>query len=274
MKTLQQAIQDNAGRQAQALAKHLAASHLNDWDDLTKSKLNDFKDYLTREVAPSSARTYFAVLKTIIGRYEEEVDIPCEHFRNVLRSKNDKPVKTYLTREELERLERVRTTTPTERYVLSCFMVGAYTGMRVSDTMEVSVENIKDGMLTYVSIKTGVHATVPCGERVARHIAFISEHRQAISQAGYNKAIQRLCKRAGIDERVKVHHGGKDYTKEKWECISSHSARISFCTNLATLEVPITDLKQMAGHTNIQMTERYICKTEVKLNERAKQYFQ
>lgn len=274
MKTLHEAITAHAGNQAPALLKHLKTAALNDWDDLTKSRLNDFRDTLTRNVAPASAQTYLAVLKSIIGRYEEEAPIPCTNFRQVLHNcKKDTPVKTYLTVQELAQLERVETQSDTEKYVLYCFLVGAFTGMRISDTLEVSPENIQEGALSYVSIKTGVHATIPCSERVSGYIAFLNDHKLTVSPAGYNKAIRRLCKRAGITERVKVHKGGKDYTKEKWECISSHSARISFCTNLASLEVPITDLKQMAGHTNIRMTERYICRTEVKLSERARQYF-
>lgn len=274
MKTFLQAIQDNAGTQAAALTKHLTTKGLNDWNDLTKVNLCDFRDYLTKAVATSSAKTYLAVLKTVIGRYEDEGLIPCNQFRTILTAKNDKPVKTYLTTDELHQLEQVDIKSLAERYVLYCFLVGAYTGMRISDTLAATKENIQNNRLSYVSIKTGVHATIPCSERVKEYLEYLNDHRMEISQMGYNKAIRRLCQRAGITERVKVRRGGKDAVKEKWECISSHSARISFCTNLAGLDVPMTDLKQMAGHTNIQMTERYIVNTEINLSERALKYFE
>lgn len=170
MKTLHEAITAHAGNQAPALLKHLKTAELNDWDDLTKSRLNDFRDSLTRNVVLASAQTYLAVLKSIIVRYEEEAPITCTNFRQLLHNcKKDTPVKTHLTVQELAQFERVETQSDTEKYVLFCFPVGASTVMRISDTLEVSPENIQEGALSYVSIKTGVHATIPCSERARQY---------------------------------------------------------------------------------------------------------
>ena len=272
-KTLQQAIAAHAGQAAPSLLKHLTLSGINDWADLTKANLNDFRDALNERVAVSSARTYIAVLKALMGRYEDEDLFPCKDFRTVLHAKNDKPVKTYLTRSELNDLEGVQTKNENERFVLLSFIVGAYTGMRVSDVREVSNENIEDGMLTYVSIKTGVHATVPCSERIAGYIDYLRQNDSDMSLFCYNETIRRLCKRAGITDRVKIRHGGKDMVKEKWECVSSHTARISAATNLAIAGVPLCDIKQILGHSNEQMTSRYVASHKVKLNDKAMAYF-
>ena len=74
---------------------------------------------------------------------------------------------------------------------------------------------------------------------------------------------------AGIDAEVKVRKAGKDYTARKWECVSGHTARISFCTNLAVAGVPLCDIKTLAGHTSEAMTERYIAAHTPKLGSRA-----
>lgn len=274
MKTLILAIQDHAGPQAAALLKHTQAAGILSWADCTRTKLSDFRDYLNDTVAMSSVHTYLAVFKSILGRYEEEVDIPCKNFRDVLKAKNDHPVKAYLTMEELERLERVETKSDKERFVLACFIVSAYTGMRISDTLRVEPENILNGYLNYVSVKTKIHATVPCRERIPAYIKEIRTSKVRISEAGYNKAIRRLCKRAGISERVKVRRGGIDAVKEKWECVSSHTARISFCSNLSALEVPLLEVKQMAGHSTTAMTERYIANGAIKISDKALAFFQ
>lgn len=273
MKTLKQAIADHAGQAAPALLKHLALSGIGDWGDLTKANLSDFRDALGERVAASSAKTYIATLKALMGRYEDEGVFPCKDFRTVLHAKNDSPVKTYLTKDELDRLERMPVKNDNEKFVLYSFLVGAYTGMRVSDVREVSGENIEDGMLTYVSIKTGVHATVPCSERTEGYIRWLRENDSDITLAGYNNIIRRLCRRAGINERVKVRHGGRDMIKEKWECVSSHTARISAATNLAVAGTPLCDIRQILGHTNEQMTSRYVASHKVKLNDRAMAYF-
>lgn len=273
MKPLRQAINDYAGGQAQALSKHLKASGISCWSDCTKANLSDFRDALTEQVAPSSAKTYIAVLKAILARYEDEGIIPCKTFREVLKVKNDKPVKAFLSTEELERLMQVPTRTSNEIFVLYSFLVGAFTGMRVSDARAVTSENINNDQLSYVSIKTGVHATIPVGERVKGYIDYLRANDSDMTLVTYNDIIRRLCKRAGLTERVKVRHGGKDAVKEKWECVSSHTARISFATNLAIAGLPMIDLSRLCGHTSTQMSERYVAQHEVKLNDRAMAYF-
>ena len=160
-----------------------------------------------------------------------------------------------------------------ERQVVYQFLIGAYTGMRISDIRVVTEENVVDGSLSYVSQKTAVHAVVPCSERVLGYITWVQQHEQDITLPGYNKAIRRLCKRAGITTRVKVYKAGETLTGEKHEFVSSHTARISFCTNLAKLHVPILDISRMAGHTSTAMTERYIVDTNVELPAAAQKYF-
>lgn len=273
MKTLQEAIQAHGGATAPALRKYLNECQLNGWEDLTKANLNDFRDHVCQNVAQSTARTYFAVLKTILGRYEDDADF-CRGYRDILTAKNVKPVKTFLTARELERLEQVEVRGGVEQYVLDEFLIGAYTGMRISDAREVSRENMADGYLSYVSIKTGVHAVVPMKAGVAERIARVQEGGVTVSLAGYNKALRRLCRRAGVAERVTVYKAGRSIKGEKWEFVSSHTARISFATNLSLLGVPMMDISRLMGHTSVSMTERYVVPTQVKISSRALKYFE
>lgn len=271
--TLIEAIRTKGGQQGASLEKHLLATGLNDWNDLTRLHLNDLREHLETTVARSSAHTYLAVFKAILDQFSEEVDIPCRNYREVLRTKNERPHKTFLTKEELERLEGVRTKNDTERYVLDEFLIGAYTGMRVSDTNEVSIENIQDGHLTYVSLKTGVRATIPVNERMVERIERVRGTHLEMYLATYNTILRRLAERAGISEMTKVVKAGKHLCKPKHELISSHTARISFCTNLARLKVPLLDISRLAGHTSTTMTERYIVPTTIDLSESAMAYF-
>lgn len=272
MKTLHQVIETNAGGQSRALLKHLNAHYIMDWPDLTKANLANFRDALLNEVAPSSAKTYMAVLRAIMSRYEEEVNIPCRNYAEVLRVKGDRPVKTYLSMAELERLEHVHIKNESEQKVLDEFLIGAYTGMRISDTREVSEENVNEGHLSYVSIKTGVHASIPLKPGVLERISR-SRCTPELPLCTFNRIIRRLCRRAGITSKVKVRHAGKDTTLQKWECISSHTARISFVSNLAALGVPIIEISKMAGHTSTGMTERYIANGSIKVSARAMAFF-
>lgn len=272
MRTLHEAIQAHAKGAAPALTRYLNECRLNDWEDLTRANLNDFRDLVTERVAQSTARTYFAVFKAILKRYEDDADF-CKDYANILKAKNEKPVKTFLTMRELERLERVEVKSDYERIVLDEFLIGAYTGMRISDAKEISEENMANGYISYVSIKTGVHAVVPMKNGIAERIRRVQANECDVNLMTYNRVLRNLCKRAGITERVKVFKAGEHDKGQKWEFISSHSARVSFCTNLANLGVPLLQIAKMAGHTSQSMTERYIVKTNVELDARALKFF-
>lgn len=274
MKSLYEAITAHAGGQTQALLRHLNESGINEWTDLTKSNLSDFKDHLLASVATSTSRTYLAVLKGILARYEEDVNIPCKSYREVLKMKNEKCVKTFLNPNELRALEETQPNGQTEMLVKCQFLIGAYTGMRISDIKTVTPENIENGNVRYVSQKTSIEALVPCSERVAKLITVAASYQQDISLCGYNKAIRRLCKRAGITDKVKVFKAGKTIIGEKWEFVSSHTARISFATNLAACNVPVLSISKLCGHTSVTTTQHYIVDQAVKLNDLAMEYLQ
>ena len=273
MRSLHDAVLAHAKGSAPALIKYLSEANLNDWEDLTKANLNDFRDLLTERVAQSSARTYFAVIKAILKRYEDEVDF-CKSYADILKAKNEKPLKTFLNKKELEQLESVSVKNPNEQYVLDVFMIGAYTGMRVSDAMEISEENMSNGFVSYVSIKTGIQAVIPMKEGIDERIRRVQANECDMPVMTYNRIIRRLCQRAGITERVKVFKGGEHLNGERWEYVSSHTARISFATNLSILGVPLIQISRCMGHTNTAMTERYIVPTQVHFSPTALKYFQ
>ena len=273
MRTIHEAIQAHAKGATPALLRYLNECGLNDWQDLTKANLNDFRDHVAERVAQSTARTYFAVFKAILKRYEDDADF-CKDYADILKAKNEKPVKTFLTVKELERLERVEPTTPNEQSVLDEFLIGAYTGMRISDAREISEENMSNGYISYVSIKTGVHAVVPMKKGIAERIERVQANEYDLPLATYNNILRRLCKKANIAERVKVYKAGEHKKGEKWEYVSSHTARISFATNLVDMGVPLINVSRMMGHTSTQMTERYVVKTRAEVSEKALKYFQ
>lgn len=273
MKSLHQAIQAHGKGTVPALTKYLNECNLNDWRDITKANLNDFRDVVLENVAQSTARTYFAVLKSILARYEDEIDF-CKDYRNILKAKLEKPVKTFLTMKELEQLERVDAESMNEQYVLDVFLIGAYTGMRVSDAMEISEENMSNDYVSYVSIKTGIQAVIPMKEGIDERIRRVQANNCEMSVMTYNRIIRRLCQRAGITERVKVFKAGDHLKGEKWEYVSSHTARISFATNLSILGVPLIQISRCMGHTSTAMTERYVIPTRVQFSPKALKYFQ
>lgn len=272
MKTLDQAIEKMAQGAALSLRKHFAAVGIHTWDDITRTSLYEFRDTLAESVAPSTARTVCAYAKSLLNRYSDELDLPKE-WEKILTVKNEKPLRTYLTPNELSRFEQVDTKSRAEAIVKAQSLVEAFTGARISDIMELTPENIVDGVLTYVSKKTGVRASVPVSRKVEWWIAYAQEHRaDEPTLVARNLIIRRLAKKAGIVEPVVVYRAGKTLKAPKYEQLSSHSFRISFVTNLQKSGMDLLSLARLAGHTNTDMTERYCAPTTPILTREAVAY--
>ena len=270
---LEKAIVSETGHQSKALLKHLAAAGVYDWPDLTeKGGIYRLRDELRETCAPSTARTYMATMKGFLARHDEERGV-CKDYRKILKNKADKAVRTYLTKGELQRVERCEILTERERLVRARFLIGAYTGMRISDAMEVSTSNVSHGMMTYVAKKTGSEATVPCPRKVLDLIAYVKANDCEMSLMTYNKVLRIVCMKSGVNSTVKIHLGGETQEGPKWKFVSSHTARISFATNLANAGVPLIQLAGMMGHSSTQMTERYIANKSVQLSDSAMEYF-
>lgn len=274
MRALYESIERAASNKGQAASviKHLKAVGIQDWGDLTKSNLFDLKDHLSESVAPNTAKTVLASLKAFLRRYEDDINLP-KGWDDIVRSRGEKPLKTYLTTSELGKLEGVATKNDIERIVLNQFLVSAWTGMRISDTKGVCIEKVEEGVLTYVSQKTKTTATIPLRPGVMERIQWLQSYGKDLYLATYNDAIRRLARRAGIRSAVVVFKEGKEMRGEKWEFVSSHTARISFCTNLAKTGTDLLTISRLAGHSSVEMTQRYCVPTKVDLNAKARSFF-
>ena len=272
MKTLYEEIQRHGGKSAPCLVKHLKAAGIAEWDELTRANLFALRDELRESVSPNSAKFYLAAIRAIIARFEDEIELP-KDWRAAFRAKSEKPVKTFLSPKEIDSFAKVTPRNERERYVQAAFLCGCWTGARVSDIMEFTELNIRDGMLTYVAKKTGIQSIIPVKPGLENYIAIVQRYNGEVCLMTYNRIVRDLARRAGINKEVKIHKAGKTRVIKKWEALSSHSARISAASNLAMLGVPMADIKNILGHTSIAMSERYVVPTEVKLSPAAMKYF-
>lgn len=161
-----------------------------------------------------------------------------------------------------DRLERVR----------DLFLVGCWTGLRFSDVTRLRRENIKDGIISIVQSKTDELVAIPVHpvfERIWEKYG--GELPTSISNQKFNEYIKEVCKLAGIDGGVlkSITKGGKRRTEryEKWELVSSHTARRSFATNLYKSGFPSISIMQITGHKTETAFLKYI---KVSKSEHAK----
>lgn len=249
-----------------------------DWENLTKPNMVTFREFLCNDMAQSSARQYLAKTKAVIDVYSDEIKLP-KDWRKVLTVKDDESQHIYLTEDEIKRIIEYHPDTINEATVQQQFILGCLTGARHSDYSRFTKANVTStGNLVYVSKKTHVKAEVPLSP-VALEILFgtshpyAEAHKREVSDATFNDTIRRICNLCDIDEEVQLYTKGKFWRGRKFEAVSSHTSRRSFCTNLYLRCRDLMLVSKLAGHSNTTMTERYICCGMESLTENAMKYF-
>lgn len=227
-----------------------------EWADLTKINLATITTYIKSKVAPNSACTYLNIIKALLNEYSEEGIIPCKSLTGVLNGKKVPSQHIALTEEELNALDSYIPKSQTESDVKNLFMKCLLTGGRSSDAKRMTKRNITDGILSYVSQKTKTEVKQPVHNRLEKYLCKpYKEHATSVA----NRTIQRICKSLGMTEDVQLYIGGKLKTGQKWQFITMHTARRTFCTILAQKDVPVEVIRTLAGHSTSNMTDRYIC---------------
>lgn len=230
------------------------------WKNLTKIGLAKFVDYMNERLATSSVKTYAAMLKAVLNLYNEEVKLPRDYDK-VLSVRGETSSNTWLNDLEIEALITYIPVNATERLVKNQFIMGCVTGARHSDYIGFTRENIVNKRLVYVSKKTHIRAEVPLSPVVER---LLTENEmfylagKEVSDPTFNATIRDICRKVGINERLKLYRAGEFVEGAKYEFISSHTARRSFATNLYLRGADLYAISKMMGHSSVTMTEGYI----------------
>ena len=227
-----------------------------DWDNITKVNLTRFAAALRGRLSQNTAKFYCAMLKSVLSLYNDEVELPGDYSK-ALSLKSETSVSTWLTESDIDKLINYEPRTKNERIVRDQFILGCLTGARYSDYTRFTETNIKGDKIVYVSQKTKIKAEIPlsdAAERIIRSGSAIGE----LSMVTFNKTIRNICKSCGIDELTQVFHKGEDAIGEKWEFVSSHTARKSFATNVYLRCRDIFLVSRYMGHSSVDMTATYI----------------
>lgn len=228
------------------------------WENLTKLRLQKFVNYLSERISQNGVATYCSRLKSVLTAYNEEVDLPRDYGK-VLQIRRDNSQHTYLDDSELNLLIRYSPAGRAEQIIRDWFLIGCLTGARHSDYVRFTPKNIRDGQLQYVSIKTHIYAAIPVSNMLRKLIMRSVEYTERYSDVYFNRILKRICRNAGIRNEITLFTQGEFKSGEKWEFITSHTARRSFATNLYKRGVDIYTISRLCGHSSVEMTKQYIC---------------
>ena len=176
----------------------------------------------------------------------------------------------YLTEEEVERLEQLKITNPKRRVVRDLFLIGCETGLRFSDYSRLHQGLIEDGRLMISPMKTrktsgSQRLIIPLSSRFNQILSYYdyavpSYPRYRVAE--FNKVIRELCKEAGITSTkllVKNNRGEVvEIKKPKYEMVSSHTGRRTFCTLKFLKGMPAIAIMKFSGHKTERSFMKYL----------------
>jgi len=143
------------------------------------------------------------------------------------------------------------------------FLLLAWTGSRFSDLDKIGKSSIIDNTITYRQQKTNTLVKIPLHPEVNEILnKYNFKMPEVISNQKFNDYIKDACKLAKIDgnETFTRTVGGKLITevKPKYELVSSHTCRRSFCTNMYKRGLPTIMIMSISGHKTEKSFLKYI----------------
>lgn len=143
------------------------------------------------------------------------------------------------------------------------FILGCLTGLRFSDFSTLKPEDLKRDMLYKKQAKSDHWVIIPLREEAK--LIFTRQFKDKISEltnAEFNRHIKTIGKLAGINRTIKFSYkkGNKDVpvVKPKFEWITTHTARRSFCTNEFLAGTPVELIMKISGHKSVKDFYKYI----------------
>lgn len=240
------------------------------FQDITLDFHDEFVEHLrSKDLSDNYIGTQIKNLKTIMNvaferGYHENMDYKKSAF-TVLK---EDVAHIYLTMEELQRIEKVDLTEkPRYDTARDLFLIGAFTGLRVSDFKKLKSNNLQE----YEGVKHFEVKTGKTGKIVAiplhRVVNKILKNRNGklpkkIPEQEINRLIKQIGRMAKINEEVKFErtHGGvkQEVTSKKYEQIANHTGRRSFCTNAYISGMPVIDIMAISAHSSEKVFYNYI----------------
>lgn len=234
---------------------------------------DNFLQYLyNQNMLQNSAQKLIATLKTMLNDATErglnssiifkskKFNTPIEEVHSIYLDLNELKKLNQIDLSKKLKLDRVR----------DLFLIGAFTGLRFSDFTNIKSENIvtKDGndLIIITPQKTGrvlKNVIVPIHPIVKSILQKYDGHTpKPLSNQKMNEYLKELGQIAEFTDEVvltKTRAGQRiDEKYQKWELLTTHTARRSFATNAFKSGVPSISIMRITGHKTESSFMKYI----------------
>ncbi len=239
-----------------------------DFNDINLTFYSEYTEYLMKTVklSTNTIGKHIQILKLVMNEAMElglnnNISHKSKRFA-VLREKSDS---IYLNKDDLLEIERFDLSRyPKLERVRDLFLVGCYTGLRYSDYSILKPENIRDGLIEITQVKTNDPVVIPVHDVVAR---IMVKYGGLLPRSLSNQKTNEYLKDLGemipclFKEVVRsfTKEGIRQQTRhEKWELLTTHTARRSFATNEYLAGTPTLTIMAITGHKTEKAFLRYI----------------
>lgn len=263
------------------------------YDKINATFYNDFLNWMFQNnYSTNYIGTQIKILKTILNSsFEYGYHSNLEHNKRYFKKPIEQVNSIFLSQDELIKINRLNFANMETIKVQGAslylnakklenardlFLISAYTGLRVSDFNKLRLENIVDldgrKYLQITTVKNKKHLTIPINSVVQGVLNKRNGNPpDKVPNQHLNYALKVIGELAGIDsiEVIEKTKGGikKQFTYKKYELITNHTGRRSFCTNAYLAGMNTIDIMAISGHSTEKIFYSYI---KVNHLERAK----
>ncbi|MFZ4549477.1 MAG: tyrosine-type recombinase/integrase, partial [Bacteroidales bacterium] len=237
-----------------------------DFADIDSAVINKLTTYLIKD-KNYSVNTYGRALKhfktVLYDASDKGYNKNTVYIKNI-QGITEKADTVYLTESELQKIyELDLDSQPHLDRVRDMFLMGCWTGLRFSDFIQIKPDDVRAGRIRVLTQKTKQRVSVPVSPVVN---AILEKYNyklpKPISKNNFNDNIKTVAQNAGINETFIRHltKGGKTQriSKEKFNFVSTHTARRSFATNMFLKGVQPSIIMGITGHTTEKEFFKYI----------------
>ena len=227
---------------------------------------NSFVKFLTSAgLSKNTIGTRIKIIKAVLNYANERIDNVCQDYKKESFSKpSEETESVYLTQDELNSISNLKYLPPYLEKVRDMFIIGCDTGLRFSDLSRLTKDNINsDNTISIKTQKTGKVVVIPMTPRVK---TIFEKYNyvlpDSISNQKYNEYLKDIARRSNLKESISITKTIKGMlvtrTVEKWELVTSHTARRSFATNAFLADVPAIAIMKITGHKTESAFMKYI----------------
>lgn len=224
---------------------------------VTPEWLNRYKAYcFSLKNSVNTVHKNLKFVRLIIRKARKERLIEHNPFDIFEMPKYRDPEKKYLTREEVQAIEKITTDQdlPEEiRFVATWFCIGCACGFRFSDMAQFDKKrHIINNRIILYTMKTGTPVGMPVSSKLSDLFERVGYKGVKITNTHFNRILKAVGTLAGLDN------------------LSAHVSRHSFAMACANAGISQEVTAKLLGHTSLKTTALYYKISSIRIDEELK----